>query len=123
MKLADCLLIKNIVFNLDERVRYFGFLENRSGMVISELRNRENSHNPEEQLVRDLTFFKGAMSSWALYFGHVNYSLVVHDKFKIIMIPVESGLVIVTSDASLPSQSVEEIAAKVKEEIAALSKL
>lgn len=92
-------------------------------MVISELRNRENSHNPEEQLVRDLTFFKGAMSSWALYFGHVNYSLVVHDKFKIIMIPVESGLVIVTSDASLPSQSVEDIAAKVKEEIAALSKL
>jgi hypothetical protein len=123
LKLADCLLIKNIVFNLDERVRYFGFLENRSGMVISELRNRENSHNPEEQLVRDLTFFKGAMSSWALYFGHVNYSLVVHDKFKIIMIPVESGLVIVTSDASLPSQSVEDIAAKVKEEIAALSKL
>ncbi len=123
MKLAECLLIKNIVFNLDERVRYFGFLENRSGMVISELRNRENSHNPEEQLVRDLTFFKGAMSSWALYFGHVNYSLVVHDKFKIIMIPVESGLVIVTSDASLPSQSVEDIAAKVKEEIAALSKL
>lgn len=123
MKLAECLLIKNIVFNLDERVRYFGFLENRSGMVISELRNRENSHHPEEQLVRDLTFFKGAMSSWALYFGHVNYSVVVHDTFKIIMIPVESGLVIVTSEASLPSQIVEDIAAKVKEEISALSKL
>ena len=123
MKLAESLFIKNIVFDLDERVRYFGFLDNRGGMVVSELRNRETSHQPEEQLVRDLTFFKGAMSSWALYFGHVNYSVVAHDSFKIIMIPVESGLVIVTSEASLPPQCVEDIAARVKEEISALSKL
>jgi hypothetical protein len=123
LKHADCLLIKSLVFDLDERVRYFGFLDNRGGMVVSELRRRETSHNPEDQLVRDLTFFKGAMASWAMYFGHVKYSVVVHDSFKIIMIPVESGLVIVTSEAALPLQTVEDIATKVKEEILVLSKV
>lgn len=92
-------------------------------MVVSELRKKDSSHHPEEQLVRDLTFFKGAMSSWALYFGHVNYSVVVHDSFKIVMIPVESGLAIFTSEASLPAQTVEEIAEKIKDEISSLGKL
>jgi hypothetical protein len=123
LKPREYLLIKKTVFDLDERVRYFGLLDNRAGMIISELRKRESSHHPEEQLIRDLTFFKGAMSSWALYFGRVNYSVVVLDSFKIIMIPVESGLVVITSEASLPLQMVEEIASKVKERIFALSKL
>jgi hypothetical protein len=123
LKPGSYLLIKKTVFELDERVRYFGLLDNRAGLVISELRRGESSHHPEEHLVRDLTFFKGAMSSWAIYFGHVNYSVVVLDSFKIIMIPVESGLVIVTSEASLPLETVEEIASKVKEQMSALSKL
>lgn len=92
-------------------------------MVISELRNKDAQHHPEEQLVRDLTFFKGAMSSWAIYFGRVNYSVVAHETFRIVMIPVESGLVIVTAEASLPLQLVEEIASKVKDQILALSKV
>ena len=123
MKLEECLLLKDAVFGLDDRVRYFGFLDNRRGMVISELRNRELSNPPEEQLVRDLTFFKGAMSSWAIYFGHVKYSVVVHDSFKIIMIPVESGLVIITWENTLPLKVVEDISLKVKGEISAVSKL
>lgn len=115
--------MKDTVFSLDERIRYFGFLDNRGGMVISELRHKDSSHHPEEQLVRDLTFFKGAMSSWAIYFGHVRYSVVVHDSFKIVMIPVESGLVIVTTEASFPVQNIESISHKVKDKIAAFGKL
>lgn len=123
MKLADCVLIKDIVFALDERIRYFGFLDNRQGMVLSELRRKETSHQPEEQLVRDLTFFKGAMSSWSLYFGRVNYSVVVHDSFKILMVPVESGLVIVTTEEGFPVELAEKISTRVKQEIFALGKV
>jgi hypothetical protein len=123
MKLDQCLLVKDTVFRLDSRIRYFGFLDNRSGMIVSELRSQDSIHHPEEQLVRDLTFFKGAMSSWGLYFGHVNYSIVVHDHFKIVLIPVESGLAIFTSDANLPVEKAEEIAAKVVDEFSFLSKL
>jgi hypothetical protein len=116
--------MKDLVFSFDERIRYFGFLDNRGGMLISELRHKDSSlHQPEGQLVRDLTFFKGAMSSWALYFGHVRYSVVVHESFKIVMIPVDSGLVIVTTEASFPIQGIESISEKVKEEIAAFGKL
>jgi len=123
LKLVDCIALRDLVFSLDERIRYFGFLDNRGGMVISELRKKDDPHHPEQQLVRDLTFFKGAMSSWGLYFGHVNYSVVVHDSFKIVMIPVDSGLVIVTTEAIFPLQKVEDISSKVKDEILALGKL
>jgi hypothetical protein len=123
LKLAQCLLVKDAVFSLDERIRYFGFLDNRGGMIMSELRRKETSHHAEDQLVRDLAFFKGAMSSWAIYFGHVNYSVVTHDSFKLVMIPVESGLVVVTTEANLPLQNVEAIASRVKEEIVVLSKV
>jgi hypothetical protein len=115
--------MKDIVFSFDDRIRYFGFLDNRGGMVISELRHKDSSHHPEEQLIRDLTFFKGAMSSWAIYFGHVKYSIVVLVSSKIVMIPVESGLVIVTTEASFPIEGIEGISEKVKEEIATFGKL
>lgn len=86
-------------------------------MVVSELRNKEDSHTGENQLVRDLTFFKGAMASWSIYFGRVQYSVVSHDSFKIIMIPVEAGLVIVTAESSIPIQFVEKIAASVHHQL------
>lgn len=92
-------------------------------MLISDLRVKESSHPAEDQLVRDLTFFKGAMSSWSLYFGRVNYSVVAHDSFKILMIPVESGLVIITAEAELPLDLVEQISASVKKGISSLSKV
>jgi hypothetical protein len=123
LKLAECLQIKDTVFSLDERVRYFGFLDNKGGMIVSELRTQDPTPHPEAHLVRDLTFFKGAMSSWGLYFGRVNYSVVVHESFKIVMIPVESGLVIFTAEAALSPQLVEDIALKIKEKIFLQSKL
>ncbi|HYB03021.1 MAG TPA: hypothetical protein VED17_01075 [Nitrososphaerales archaeon] len=96
-----------MVFSLDGRVRYFGYMDNRQGMVMSELRNKSEDHPGEAQLVRDLTFFKGAMASWSLYFGAVRYAIVSHERFMIIMIPVEAGLVIVTAEADLPLELVE----------------
>ena len=87
-------------------------------MVVSELRNKKDSHPGENQLVRDLTFFKGAMASWSIYFGHVQYAVVSHDSFKIIMIPVEAGLVIVTAESSIPIQFVEKIASSVHQQLA-----
>ncbi len=110
MNLALSLQIKENVFSLDERIRYFGYMDNRQGMVISELRDPNKSHPGEMQLVRDLTFFKGAMASWSMYFGHVQYSVVSHDSSKIIMIPVEAGLVIITAESSFPIQKVETVA-------------
>lgn len=110
MNLALCVELKDDVFRLDSRIRYFGFMDNRQGMIVSELRDQDNSHPGEAQLVRDLTFFKGAMASWSIYFGHVQYSVVCHDSFKIVMIPVEAGLVIVTTESSLPIEKVESIA-------------
>lgn len=92
-------------------MRYFGYLDNRQGMVISELRDKDESHPGETQLVQDLTFFKGAMASWSIYFGKVKYSVVSHDKFKIIMIPVEGGLVIATTEASAPVEFAETLTA------------
>ena len=118
MKLAECNALKDVIFHLDERVRYFGFLDNRQGMVSSELRRPAESHPPENQLVRDLAFFKGAMASWAIYFGRVNYSVVSHDSFKIIMIPVESGLVIITSEADLPLEEVEKMSQRIRAQLA-----
>ncbi|MHB8567336.1 MAG: hypothetical protein ACYC7D_10265 [Nitrososphaerales archaeon] len=124
MKLAECIALKNVVFDLDERVRYFGVLDNRQGMMMSELRTPENENHPgESQLVRDLTFFKGAMASWSIYFGRVRYSLVSHDSFKIIMIPVESGLLIITAEASLPLSYVEDISNKIHDELGILGKV
>jgi len=93
-------------------------MDNRQGMVLSELRNKEESHPGEDQLVRDLTFFKGAMASWSLYFGRIRYSVVTHDSFKIVMIPVESGLVIITTEASFPLSSVEDLEGAVREQFA-----
>lgn len=124
MKLSECITLKNMVFELDERIRYFGVLDNRQGMIMSELRTPlDNSHPGESQLVRDLTFFKGAMASWSLYFGRVRYSLVSHDSFKIIMIPVESGLLVITAEASLPLSYVEDISSKVHDELQVWSKV
>gem|GEM_PF-2692924 len=124
MKLAECVALKNVVFQLDERVRYFGVLDNRQGMMMSELRTPAGeSHPGEAQLVRDLTFFKGAMASWSIYFGRVRYSLVSHDSFKIIMIPVESGLLIITAEASLPLSYVEEISTRIHEQLGILGKV
>jgi hypothetical protein len=119
LKLADCSKLKDIVFEVDERIRYFGLLDNKAGMVMSELRRKEEAHPREYQLIRDLTFFKGAMSTWGLYFGRVNYSLVSHDSFKIIMIPIEAGLLIITSEPTLPPELVEKLSSKVREQIAA----
>ncbi len=102
-------MLKDEIFSLDERVRYFGYLDNREGMVVSELRNKEENHPGETQLVQDLTFFKGAMASWAIYFGKVRYSVVSHDKFKILMIPVDGGLVIATTEATLPVDFAETL--------------
>jgi len=119
LKPAQCIILKDLVFDLDERVRYFGFLDNRQGMVISELRESAagDEHPGESQLVRDLTFFKGAMASWSLYFGRVKYSLVTHDTFRIILIPVESGLIIITAEASLPPEKVEMISNRIHGEL------
>ncbi len=88
-------------------MRYFGYMDNRQGMIVGELRNKELNHPGESQLVRDLTFFKGAMASWSLYFGRVRYAVVSHDLFMIIMIPVEGGLVIITAESSMPLETVE----------------
>jgi hypothetical protein len=109
LKLADCLLLKDTVFSLDGRVRYFGYMDNRQGMVLSELRKKEEDHPGERQLIRDLTFFKAAMASWSLYFGTVRYAVVSHDLFMIVMIPVEGGLVIVTAESSMPLEFVENL--------------
>lgn len=76
-----------------------------------------DAHPGESQLVRDLTFFKGAMASWSLYFGRVRYSMVTHDSFRIIMIPVESGLIIITAEASLPAESAERISDRIHDEL------
>ncbi len=89
-------------------------------MVISELRNKEEDHPGEAQLVRDLTFFKAAMASWSLYFGRVRYAVVSHDLFMIVMIPVEGGLVIVTADSSMPLQFVENLSLAVHRQTAQL---
>src|SRR5579872_4453534 len=107
--------LKDIVFNLDSRIRYFGYMDNRQGMLVSELRNKEESHPGETQLVRDLTFFKGAMASWSLYFGQVNYALVSHDRFAILMVPVEGGLVIVTAESSISTEFLASLSKVVRE--------
>jgi len=107
LKLAECLRLKDLIFGMDQRVRYFGYMDNRQGMVVGELRNKEESHPGETQLVSDLTFFKGAMASWSLYFGRVRFAVVSHDLFMIIMIPVEGGLVIITAESSMPLEEVE----------------
>lgn len=109
LKLADYLRLKDSVFVLDERIRYFGYMDNRRGMIVSEMRHKQVDHPGESQLVRDLTFFKAAMSSWSLYFGRVRYAVVAHDAFKIMMIPLEGGLAIITTESSLPVNLVEEI--------------
>jgi hypothetical protein len=114
MNLALCVQLKDHVFKLDDRIRYFGFMDNRQGMVMSELRDPRDSHPGENQLVRDLTFFKGAMASWSIYFGHVQYAIVSHDALKIIMIPVEAGLVIVTAESSFPVELVETVGKTVR---------
>lgn len=78
-------------------------------MIISELRNKDESHPGETQLVQDLTFFKGAMASWSIYFGKVRYSVVSHNRFKILMIPAEGGLVIATTESTLPVEFAETL--------------
>lgn len=118
MNVALYVQLKNDIFLLDGRIRYFGFMDNRQGMIMSELRDPTSSHPGESQLVRDLTFFKGAMASWSIYFGHVQYSVVSHDSFKIVMIPVEAGLVIVTTESSFPIEKVEMVAKTVRELLA-----
>ena len=75
--------------------------------MVSELRNKLDDHPGETQLVKDLTFFKGAMASWSLYFGAVRFAIVSHERFMIVMIPVEGGLVIVTAESDLPLEMVE----------------
>ncbi len=92
-------------------------MDNLRGMVVSELRNKEESHPGETQLIKDLTFFKGAMATWSLYFGQVRYSVVSHDRFKIVMIPVVGGLVIITAESSLPLEKVELFASTVREQV------
>ena len=82
--------------------------------MISELRNKEQDHPGETQLVRDLTFFKAAMASWSLYFGTVRYAIVSHDLFLIVMIPVEGGLVIVTAESSIPLEFVQDLSEVVR---------
>ncbi|MDG6906187.1 MAG: hypothetical protein JRN20_10430 [Nitrososphaerota archaeon] len=114
MNLSLCLQLKDDIFKLDDRIRYFGFMDNRQGMVVSELRDPRDSHPGESQLVRDLTFFKGAMASWSIYFGHVQYAVVSHDAFKIVMIPVEAGLVIITAESSFPVDNVETVSKAVR---------
>jgi hypothetical protein len=114
MNLSLCIELKDDIFKLDDRIRYFGFMDNRQGMMLSELRDPVDSHPGEAQLVRDLTFFKGAMASWSIYFGHVQYAVVSHDAFKIIMIPIEAGLVIVTAESSYPIEHVETVAETVR---------
>jgi hypothetical protein len=114
MNLSLCIQIKDDVFKLDDRIRYFGFMDNRQGMIVSELRDPSDSHPGESQLVRDLTFFKGAMASWSIYFGHVKYAIVCHDAINIIMIPVEAGLVIVTTESSFPVEHVENVGETVR---------
>ena len=84
-------------------------MDNRQGMVISELRNKDQDHPGELQLVRDLTFFKGAMASWSLYFGQVRYAVVNHDLFMIILIPVEGGLAIITAESTLPLDFIDRL--------------
>jgi hypothetical protein len=103
IELEDCLELRDLVFSFDERIRYFGFMENRRGMIVSELKKKDlGAHPDEDQLLKDLTFFRGAMASWSLYFGRVNYSLVSHDRFVLILIPVDFGLVIVTAESNFP---------------------
>ena len=116
MKLADGFSLKDTVFDLDHRIRYFGYMDNRQGMVISELRNKLDDHPGESQLVRDLTFFKAAMSSWSLYFGRVRYAVVSHDMFMIILIPVEGGLVIITAESTLPLDRIDQLSLAVSQQ-------
>jgi len=92
-------------------------MDNLQGMVVSELRNKDENHPGESQLVKDLTFFKGAMATWSIYFGQVRYAVVSHDRFKIVMIPVEAGLVIITAESSLPLELVERFASTVRQQL------
>ena len=109
LKTGEYFHLKDSVFGLDNRIRYFGIMDNRQGMVISELRNKDQDHPGEMQLVRDLTFFKGAMASWSLYFGRVRYAVVNHDLFMIILIPIEGGLAIITAESSLPLDFIDRL--------------
>jgi hypothetical protein len=117
LKLAQCFVLRDAILGLDDRVRYFGVLDNRQGMIVSELRTKEENHPGEDQLVRDLTFFKGAMASWAIYFGRVKYSVVSHDRFKIFMVPIEGGLVIATTESSMPVSFAEQLAITVQDKL------
>jgi hypothetical protein len=117
LNLSECKILRDLAFETDDSVRYFGFLDNRQGMVLSELRREQAVHNPENQLVQDLTFFKGAMSSWSMYFGKVKYAVVSHDSFKIILVPVGTGLAIVTTEARFPLRGVEDLATNLRQTI------
>ena len=57
------------------------------------------------------------MATWSIYFGQVKYSVVSHDRFKIAMIPVDGGLVIITTEASLPLDRIELFAETVREQV------
>lgn len=83
-------------------------------MVVSEVRKEYEGHHAENQLVRDLAFFKGAMATWSISFGHVEYSVVSHTSFKIIMIPMESGLLIITAEPTLQLEYVERISSSIR---------
>jgi hypothetical protein len=107
-------MLRDLAFQSDETVRYFGFLDNRQGMILSELRREQAAHNPENQLVQDLTFFKGAMSSWSMYFGRVKHAVVSHEEFKIILVPIGSGLAIITTEAGFPLSGVETLASELR---------
>jgi hypothetical protein len=118
MNRSECTVLRDLAFQTHPTIRYFGFLDNRDGMILSELRREETSRNPEKQLLQDLTFFKGAMSSWSMYFGQVKHAVVSHEHFKIILVPIGTGLAIVTADSSFPLSGVDDLAANLRQSIA-----
>lgn len=121
LNFSECKTLRDIAFEFDESVRYFGFLDNKQGMILSELRREKTIQNPENQLVSDLTFFKGAMSSWSMYFGRVRHAVVTHEGYKIILVPLSSGLAIVTTDAHFPLAKADELSAKLRQSLELLT--
>jgi hypothetical protein len=91
------------IFKLDKRIRYAQIVSSDGQALAGGMREGLESLDPPELRARRIQQFKAKrqlVDSWAAQYGKYSYSLIVFDKIKLFVFPLDEGNTLFVSVAS-----------------------
>ncbi len=96
------------IFKLDKRIRYAQVVSSEGQVIAGGMRQGLESLDPPELRIGRIQQFRTSrelFDNWATQYGRYSYSLIVFDKIKLFIFPLDEGNTLYVSVASSISRA------------------